>query len=83
MHMYFLFWKIVGINIYNRITDQCNLESIPYQIDCDMNIFTTVDSWVQVPFSIDHRIKLLSHGVETAEKCIEKFIAHRDSILLI
>lgn len=71
----------ISINIYNRITDQTHLETIPYQIECNMNIFTTVDSWVQVPFSIDHRIKLLSHGFETAEKCIEKFIAHQDAML--
>jgi NTE family protein len=77
----FDFLEKISINIYNRITDQSHLETIPYQIDCNMNIFTTVDSWVQVPFSIDHRIKLLSHGVEAAEECIEKFIAHRETLL--
>jgi predicted patatin/cPLA2 family phospholipase len=77
----FDFLEKISMNIYNRITDQSHLEIIPYQIDCNMNIFTTVDSWVQVPFSIDHRIKLLSHGVEAAEKCIEKFIAHRETLL--
>lgn len=78
----FDFLEKISINIYNRITDQCYLETIPYQIDCDMNIFTTVDSWVQVPFSMEHRIKLLSHGAETAEKCIEKFVAHQDALLI-
>jgi len=78
----FEFLEKISINIYNRITDQIYLESIPYQINCDMNIFTTVDSWVQVPFSMEHRIKLLSYGAETAEKYIDKFVAHQDALLI-
>jgi hypothetical protein len=77
----FDFLEKISLNIFDIITDERILEKIPYQIECDMNIFTTFDSWVQVPFSADHRIKLLTHGIESAEKMIGQFISHRDSIL--
>jgi hypothetical protein len=77
----FDFLEKISLNIFDIITDERILEKIPYQIECDMNIFTTFDSWVQVPFSADHRIKLLTHGMESAEKMIGQFILHRDSLL--
>ena len=77
----FDFLEKISLNIFDVITDERILEKIPYQIECDMNIFTTFDSWVQVPFSSDHRIKLLTHGMETAKKMIGQFVSHRDSLV--
>jgi hypothetical protein len=45
-----------------------------------MNIFTTYDSWTQVPFSSEHRGNLISYGMKTAEENYESFVSHRDSL---
>lgn len=74
------FLEKITLNIFNRISDELVLEKIPYEVVCNMNIFTTYDSWTQVPFSSEHRINLISYGIKTAEENYESFVAHRDSL---
>jgi predicted acylesterase/phospholipase RssA len=74
------FLEKITLNIFNRINDELVLEQIPYQVVCNMNIFTTYDSWTQVPFSSEHRSNLISYGIKTAEEKYESFVAHRDSL---
>ena len=74
------FLEKITLNIFNRINDELALEQIPYQVVCNMNIFTTYDSWTQVPFSSEHRSNLISYGIKTAEEKYESFVAHRDSL---
>lgn len=74
------FLEKITLNIFNRINDELVLEQIPYQVVCNMNIFTTYDSWTQVPFSSERRSNLISYGIKTAEENYESFVAHRDSL---
>ena len=74
------FLEKITLNIFNRINDELVLEKIPYQVVCNMNIFTTYDSWTQVPFSSEHRSNLISYGMKTAEENYESFVLHRDSL---
>ena len=68
----------ITINILNHINDEYILEKIPYEIICNMNIVSSYDSWIQVPFSSEHREKLINYGVEISEKKLEEFLLHRD-----
>jgi predicted patatin/cPLA2 family phospholipase len=68
----------ITINILNHINDEYILEKIPYEIICDMNIVSSYDSWIQVPFSAEHRAKLINYGVEISEKKLDEFLLHRD-----
>lgn len=74
------FLEKITLNIFNRINDELVLEQIPYQVVCNMNIFTTYDSWTQVPFSSERRSNLISYGIKTAEENYESFVTHRDSL---
>ena len=74
------FLEKITLNIFNRISDELVLKKIPYEIVCNMNIFTTYDSWTQVPFSSEHRSNLISYGIKTAEENYESFVSHRDSL---
>ena len=69
--------KIV-LNIFNRINDELVLEKIPYEVVCNMGIFTTYDSWAQVPFSSEHRNNLIEYGKNSAEEVIHLFTSHRN-----
>jgi predicted patatin/cPLA2 family phospholipase len=68
----------ITINILNHINDEYILEKIPYEIICNMNIVSSYDSWIQVPFSSEHRAKLINYGVELSEKKLDEFLLHRD-----
>jgi hypothetical protein len=74
------FLEKITLNIFNRINDELVLEKIPYEVVCNMNIFTTYDCWTQVPFSSEHRSNLISYGIKKAEENYESFVAHRDSL---
>ena len=56
------------------------LEKIPFQVVCDMNVFTTYDAWTQVPYSSEHRNNLITYGEKIAEDLHESFVSHRDSL---
>ena len=71
--------KIVD-NIFNIISDELKKEKIPYQIECDMSVFTTYDAWTQVPYSSEHRNNLIVYGAKIAEDLYESFVSHRDSL---
>jgi len=68
----------ITINILNHINDEYILEKIPYEIICNMNIISSYDSWIQVPFSSEHRAKLINYGVEISEKKLDEFLLHHD-----
>jgi hypothetical protein len=70
----------VTLHCFNRINDEYLLEKIPYEVVCDMNIFTTYDAWTQVPYSSEHRNNLIVYGAKVAEDLHESFISHRDSL---
>ena len=74
------FLEKITLNIFNRINDELVLETIPYEVVCNMNVFTTYDAWTQVPFSSEHRNNLILYGIKIAEDIHETFISHRDSI---
>jgi predicted acylesterase/phospholipase RssA len=74
------FLEKISLNMFNRISDELLLQNIPYQIECNMNIFTTYDAWMQVPFSSEHRDNLIKYGKKIAEETYEKFIVHRESL---
>ena len=70
------------LNIFNRISDELLIETIPYQIMCKMDMCSTYDAWIKIPFSSEHRSMLIMHGVKTAEDILESFISHRDSLCI-
>ena len=70
----------VTLHCFNRISDEYFLEKIPYEVVCNMNIFTTYDAWTQVPYSSEHRNNLITYGVKVAEDLHESFVSHRDSL---
>jgi len=74
------FLEKITLNIFNRINDELLLETIPYEVVCNMNIFTSYDAWTQVPFSSEHRNNLILYGIKIAEDIHETFISHRESI---
>jgi predicted patatin/cPLA2 family phospholipase len=74
------FLEKITLNIFNRINDELILEKIPYEVICNMSVFTTYDSWTQVPFSSEHRNNLIEYGIKVAEENINIFISHRDSL---
>jgi len=74
------FLEKITLNIFNRINDELLLETIPYEVVCNMNVFTTYDAWTQVPFSSEHRNNLILYGIKIAEDIHETFISHRESI---
>ena len=75
------FLEKITLNIFNRINDELILEKIPYEVVCNMGVFTTYDSWMQVPFSSEHRNNLIVYGANTSEELYETFVSHRESLL--
>jgi len=70
----------IADNIFNIISDELKKEKIPYQIECDMGVFTTFDAWTQVPYSSEHRNNLIVYGAKVAENLYESFVSHRDTL---
>ena len=75
------FLEKITLNIFNRINDELILEKIPYEVVCNMGVFTTYDAWTQVPFSSDHRSNLITYGAKSAEEVYDIFVSHRDSLV--
>ena len=70
----------IADNIFNIISDELKKEKIPYQVECDMGVFTTFDAWTQVPYSSEHRNNLIVYGAKVAEDLYESFVSHRDTL---
>ncbi len=70
----------ISSNIFDIISDKFEIENIPYQIECDMSVFTTYDAWTQVPYSSEHRNNLIMYGAKVAENLYKSFVSHRDSL---
>jgi predicted patatin/cPLA2 family phospholipase len=73
------FLEKIILNIFNRINDELVLEKIPYEVVCDMGIFTTYESWTSVPYSSEYRNNLIEYGKKSAEEVFHQFISHRDA----
>lgn len=74
------FIEKISSNIFSIISSDFK-EKIPYQIECDMSVFTTYDAWTQVPFSSEHRSNLITYGAKVAEDVYESFVSRRDSLV--
>lgn len=60
------FVKIMN-NLVNHIGDIKNLPHIPYNLECDMNIFNTYEEWVNVATSSESRAILIESGYDSAK----------------
>jgi len=68
----------ITLSILNCINDECILQKIPYEIICNMNVVSSYDSWMQVPFSSEHRANLINYGVEISEKKLDEFLLYHN-----
>jgi len=68
-YIYVSFQKLL-----DEIGDHTKVESIPYDIECDMNIFNNYDEWLDL-FSIsEKRAKLIEFGINTAADIYPSFL---------
>ena len=65
-------------NVFKCISDEHVLENIPYEVICKMTVFSTYDSWIQVPFSSEHRANLINYGIEISEKKLDEFLLYHN-----
>ena len=61
-------------NIFDYINDNDIIPNIPYDIECDMNIFNSYETWINVPISQEHRAALIDKGSEYGKSNYEKWI---------
>jgi predicted patatin/cPLA2 family phospholipase len=68
-YMYVSFQKLLdGIDDHNEV------ESIPYDISCDMDIFNNYDEWFDVFTNSEKRVKLIEIGVNIAIEMYPSFL---------
>jgi predicted patatin/cPLA2 family phospholipase len=68
-YIYVSFQKLLdGIDDHNRI------EIIPYDIQCDMDIFNNYDEWFDVFTISEKRVKLIDNGINIATEIYPSFI---------
>jgi predicted patatin/cPLA2 family phospholipase len=68
-YIYVSFQKLLdGIGDHNRI------EIIPYDIQCDMDIFNNYDEWFDVFTISEKRVKLIDNGINIATEIYPSFI---------
>jgi len=68
-YMYVSFQKLLdGIDDHNEV------ESIPYDISCDMDIFNNYDEWFDVFTNSEKRVKLIEIGVNIAIEMYPPFL---------
>ena len=61
-------------NAVDYINNERAIPYIPYGIECDMNIFSDYETWINVPISQEHRAMLIDTGIEYAKSDYEKWI---------
>jgi predicted patatin/cPLA2 family phospholipase len=60
-------------NMISYINDEKGIPNIPYDIECDMNIFSSYETWINVPISQEYRATLIDKGSEYAQTYYEKW----------
>ena len=68
-YIYVSFQKIL-----DGIDDHTKLESIPYDIACDMDIFNKYDEWFDVFSDLEKREKLIENGIHIAREIYPSFL---------
>ena len=68
-YIYVSFQKIL-----DGIDDHTKLESIPYDIACDMDIFNKYDEWFNVFSDLEKREKLIENGIHIAREIYPSFL---------
>ena len=68
------FFNKMIFNMIDYINCEKNIPHIPYDIECDMNIFSDYESWVNIVISTEHRNILLERGASYAKTYSEKWI---------
>ncbi len=66
-------------NIFNVICDTTKIQKIPYEIECDMDIYNNYEEWINVSLSAEQRAALIHIGIKYAEEKYPSFI--QDDIL--
>ena len=61
-------------NMIEYINDDKGIPNIPYDIECDMNIFSSYEAWINVPISQEHRAALIDKGSEYGKASYEKWV---------
>ena len=70
----FEYLSVMMDNMVSYINDEKAIPYIPYDIECDMNIFNSYEAWINVPISQEHRAMLIDTGVEYAKSDYEKWL---------
>ena len=61
-------------NMIDYINDDKCIPYIPYDIECDMNIFSSYETWINVPISQEYRAILIDKGSEYGKANYEKWV---------
>ena len=61
-------------NMIDYINDKKFIPIIPYDIECDMNIFSSYETWINVPISQECRAILIDKGSEYGKASYEKWV---------
>jgi predicted patatin/cPLA2 family phospholipase len=72
-YIYVSFQKILDV-----IGDHNKVETIPYDILCDMNIFNNYDEWFNVFNSSDKRITLIENGYSIASEFYSSLLQNQE-----
>ena len=70
-------------NMIDYVNDEKGIPDIPYDIECDMNIFSSYETWISVPISQEIRAALIDKGSEYAKTYYEKWIQENIDTSLI
>jgi predicted patatin/cPLA2 family phospholipase len=68
-YIYTLFQKIL-----DQLGDHNKIESIPYDIECDMDIFNNYDEWFNLFSGTEKRLKLIEIGINIATEIYPSFL---------
>ena len=60
-------------NMIDYINDEKVIRDIPYDIECDMNIFSSYETWINVTISQELRAALIDKGSEYAKTYYERW----------
>lgn len=63
------------------ISDEKKLESIPFELECDMAKYSNYDGWVNVALSSEHRANLINYGIECSKNNYESFLKKQQEVI--
>jgi len=61
-------------NAFDYINNERAIPYIPYGIECDMNIFSDYETWINVPISQECRAVLIDTGANCGKSSYEKWV---------